>query len=311
MGAFYNVKEQSLYTFEDLPYTRFVQDAFLAHELTHALQDQHFNLKRIVKPEEKNKNDDLDLAYHAFIEGDATLLTQIYFTQTLRIGALWDLLTYLFTDNENYNQSPLAIKAQLIFPYAQGAEFVLSIFMQEGWEGINKIYEKLPLSTEQILHPKKYLQYEAPITEWPFPNLEPEFIEHQLIYDNVLGEFMIRIFCDLYLTETSNVSIAAGWGNDRYQIWENNQSGSLDMVWASIWDTPQDALDFFQAMKRIVSIKHPEALLKSDSDHRVIWTESKSGYILLSLKYDRIIYLEINSKYRYERIEGLFFSSVN
>ena len=137
------------------------QKPVMAHELTHALQDQHFNLRRFEKWPDGDS--DAELAAHALIEGDATLAMNLYLAKNpldaLAFGR--SLLTGVST--EQYDQAPRSIRESLIFPYLQGSVWATQVYKRGGWPMVSNAFTRLPLSTEQILHPEKYFQYERPV----------------------------------------------------------------------------------------------------------------------------------------------------
>ena len=137
------------------------QKPVMAHELAHALQDQHFNLRRFEKWPDGDS--DAELAAHALIEGDATLAMNLYLAKNpldaLAFGR--SLLTGVST--EQYDQAPRAIRESLIFPYLQGSIWATQIYKRGGWQMVSSAFTRLPLSTEQILHPEKYFKYERPV----------------------------------------------------------------------------------------------------------------------------------------------------
>ncbi len=64
---------------------------------------------------------------------------------------------------EQYDQAPRAIRESLIFPYMQGSEWATQVYKRGGWTMVSNAFTRLPLSTEQILHPEKYFKYERPV----------------------------------------------------------------------------------------------------------------------------------------------------
>src|SRR4030095_3640220 len=133
----------------------------MAHELTHALQDQHFNLKRF---ENWPKGDsDAELAAHALIEGDATLAMIQYMEKNPLVAlAFIRSLGEQEAASEQFKQAPRALRESLLFPYQEGSAWAKQIYKRGGWDMVSQAFTKLPQSTEQILHVEKYFSYEAP-----------------------------------------------------------------------------------------------------------------------------------------------------
>jgi hypothetical protein len=136
---------------------RVIAEMTLAHELTHALEDQAFELH------EPETSDDLALAHAALIEGSATLLMELYvqrhFTSEETLGSL---LGSAFQDTGDL---PPFLEAQVLFPYVGGESFVNQLVRRAGgrWALVNTAYElRMPASTEQILHPAAYFDADAP-----------------------------------------------------------------------------------------------------------------------------------------------------
>lgn len=136
------------------------QKPVMAHELTHALQDQHFNLRRFEKW--PHGDSDAELAAHALIEGDATLAMTLYMAKNPLVALAFSrsLLTGVAT--EQFNQAPRAMRESLIFPYMNGMEWATQLYKRGGWAMVSNAFTQLPLSSEQILHPEKYFSYERP-----------------------------------------------------------------------------------------------------------------------------------------------------
>jgi hypothetical protein len=138
------------------------QKPVMAHELTHALQDQHFNLQRFERWTDGDS--DAKLAAHALIEGDATLAMTLYMAKNPLVALAFSRsLSALGSSSKQFNESPRALRDTLIFPYFQGMEWATAVYKKGGWKMVSDAYTKLPQSSEQILHPEKYFAYEPPV----------------------------------------------------------------------------------------------------------------------------------------------------
>src|SRR3989449_1421129 len=147
------------------------QKPIMAHELTHALQDQHFNLRRF---EHWPKGDsDAELAAHALIEGDATLAMALYVANNpLRVLLFLKSLGATGMASQELDKAPRALRETLLFPYQQGTDWTRSLYKQNGWDRVSKAFTELPQSTEQVLHPEKYFAHEAPV-KVTLPDIAP------------------------------------------------------------------------------------------------------------------------------------------
>jgi hypothetical protein len=129
----------------------------------------------------------------------------------------------------------------MTFPYLKGIVFCASLTNRGRWTAIDKAYRNPPLSTEQILHPEKYGETPDLPRKIDFTGLDlPE--GWKLAHTNVLGEFQIQ----LLLTRHAGKQAAAGWDGDSYSILES-PSGSLGLVWRSVWDDESEAIEFATA----------------------------------------------------------------
>ena len=216
-----------------------------AHEVVHALQDQHFDLMAI-QADDSVAADDQYLAVSALIEGDATVgQVQYMIEHPMLLVSLQAELADL--DSSELDSAPPFISGTLLFPYDYGATFVSALYEEGGWDLVDKAFTNLPQSTEQILHPEKYLAGEAPIDvaiNDPLPVLGDDWS----IFDvNTLGEYIIQLFLDTGEIRPSDAQQAAeGWGGDTYVV-----AGTEDetvLVWSTEWDSEEDAEEFFRIL---------------------------------------------------------------
>jgi hypothetical protein len=223
------------------------QKPVMAHELTHALQDQHFNLRRF---ENWPKGDsDAELAAHALVEGDASLVMAHYVARSpARIVALMKSMGSSQSGTEQIERAPRALRESLLFPYEQGMKWAQALYKKEGWPLLSKAYKELPQSTEQVLHAEKYFAREAPV-KVSLPDITGALGAgwKRIDYD-VNGEWSYYLILDEFLkSPMESRKAAAGWGGDRYSLYEDPKSGQSCLVQLSAWDTMQDATEFYEA----------------------------------------------------------------
>ena len=229
----------------------------IAHELTHALQDQHFPVvERLIK----SSDDDSDIALSAIVEGDATLSGYAY------IGAGAKELAVLGRALEaemrqkpaGLHGVPQALIEEMFFPYYAGARFLAPLLAEGGWSDIDAVYASPPLSTEQVLHPEKYFTDPDPPTRVDFGELAPLFpADWKEIENNVLGEFMTRVLFEQHLTKDDARTAAEGWDGDRFVAYA--RGAEVAFVWASVWDSESDAEEFIEAYRRLAAKRSPGA----------------------------------------------------
>jgi hypothetical protein len=294
VAGYYDPKAQQFYLADWIELEG--QKPVMAHELTHALQDQHFNLKRFEKWPKGDS--DAELAAHALIEGDATLAMTLYLAKHPMVA-----LAFIRTVQgqqisfEQFKRAPRVLRESLMFPYEQGSTWATQVYRRGGWEMVSKAYSKLPQSSEQILHPEKYFAYEAPV-KVTVPDLKqllgPKW---KLIDTDVNGEWGFYLILDEYLKNTTESKrAAAGWGGDQFVLYENAGSADAFIAQFTSWDTAADAREFFEAyLKRTWKLypdaKATEAISTTERGERHEW-KTASGRGVLELRDSRVLILE-------------------
>lgn len=270
------------------------QKPVMAHELTHALQDQHFNLQRFDKWPKGDS--DAELAARALIEGDATLAMTLYLAKHPLI-ALAFMRSSQDTATEQFEKAPRAVRESLLFPYMEGSTWATEVYERGGWAMVSKAFAKLPQSTEQIMHPEKYFTYEAPV-KLTLPNftraLGPGW--KRIEYD-VSGEWGYYLVLDQFLNDAKlSKQAAAGWGGDRFVIYEGPRKSGLFLAQVTAWDTAADAQEFFDAytkrtVKRIRDVSAFQADTTGADNRRSEWS-APSGNGVIDLRGSRVVILE-------------------
>lgn len=218
-----------------------------AHEYVHALQDQHFDLERIIEQADRANNRDLRLAAQSLIEGDASYVMGQFFRNLLELDSLQVERAYAALPELHINpQLPVVIIDATQFPYRQGHSFVAELVAALGWEGVDKaLREDPPQTTEQIYHPQRYLDDEGALPV-EMPDLSAMVGDGwRLAYDGPVGEFYLRQHLFVMLDERRVNFMASGWGGDRMQIYSNTADDQLQWALVQRWDTAEDAAEFY------------------------------------------------------------------
>jgi hypothetical protein len=216
-----------------------------AHETVHAIQDQHFDLEDMLSSSLEG-NGDGALAVRSLIEGDAMTAEAQYLldNRELALAYLEEVMGIQENDPDLAGDMPGFLIAQIGFPYEHGVEFVQYLYDEGGWELVNEAYTTPPTSTEQILHPEKYLEGEEPI-EVEIEDLSAVLGEDwEEIQADTWGEFgvdTLLVESDLSTRQVRRAS--EGWGGDAYSIMLN-EDNELAVVWQSEWDSERDAREF-------------------------------------------------------------------
>jgi hypothetical protein len=250
VAAFYDQHRHHLVMYEDATLENAQNRVVLAHELTHALQDQHFGLKKL--PLEIKTNDDRAAAASALVEGDATLVMSEFMLNNLSKQMFKDSVLASFTqDMKQLETAPRFLREMLVFPYLRGQEFCAALFGQGGYEAVSAAYANPPTSTAQILHPEKYMANprEEPIAiTWPDTKVNGT----APVGDNVVGEMGLRILFAEWLDAATGERAAAGWRGDRYLYFAPGEA----LVWKTVWANAEEAAEFFEAQKKLLEKRH-------------------------------------------------------
>lgn len=235
VAGYYDPRDRRLRVVEGaVTGTRVVEEMILAHELTHALEDQRFGL------ETTPATDDRTLARTALYEGTATALMYAYvdeqFTTEETLGGL---LSSAFQDTGDL---PPFLQAQVLFAYLGGQQFVAELLRRGDWALVDTAYEvRRPASTEQILHPDAYFDADEPM---PVRIRRVLGGDWERVLAGTWGELQTREL----LGGASRA--AAGWGGDRYELWRRGDDAALVMRWR--WDTPRDEGEFADRLREVM-----------------------------------------------------------
>jgi len=253
-----------------------LQRPTLAHEIEHALQDQHFDLRPFATP---IKDDgDRQTARSALVEGDGTAVMLAFVAQQLGLdtsrspdlmGTLGRKLAAGLAGGSP-NQSPVFTRAPrflretMLFPYFAGLGFVLALTHPAAGEGhgpawarVDAAFRDPPESTEQVMHPEKYLAHEHPVavSDAPLASLSP----WTALRRDVLGELEWKVLLATQMADGEAERAAAGWGGDRLVAYGPAEAGAaagadpeVAVVDLSAWDTEQDAIEAESALRTLL-----------------------------------------------------------
>jgi hypothetical protein len=258
----YDPKAQEFYIADWSPPDE--QRMVMAHELTHALEDQHFHIEawsRAARP-----NEDAELARDAVLEGSAMAAMVDYLMRGTG-RSLKDLPEFdpsmLFGELDMQNtpalkSAPPFLKDALIFPYISGLNFSASVLKNSGWSALSNVFEKPPISTQQILHPAAYKTGKTPSTV-SLPSFDRMLGKDWTKLDeNILGEFGWKEVLKQFLGDDRAKTLAAEWNGDRYATYEQKETKRLMLVTRLHLDSEEHAARFFGQYSEALEKKHTE-----------------------------------------------------
>ena len=240
IAGFYDTKTKKLVVGGSATNPTPLDRVLLAHEYTHALTDQHFDLTHFDDLTEKRKDDEA-LAYLSLVEGDATVLMGTYAQQFLTPSELQQFFNDSGTaPSEALDRAPNVIRESLLFPYQQGVEFVQAILEAGGIDALDRAYADPPTSTEQIIHTSKYTGRRDDPTAVTVPNLARALgAGWKGFTSGGFGEFDMRVLVDEFLSRADATSAADGWDGGRYAAAES--ADGVLVATLTAWDSEAEA----------------------------------------------------------------------
>jgi hypothetical protein len=291
VGGMYNEKTKELLAVEEFRNVDMINAPALAHELRHAIQDQHFHLAALLG--DLSDFDDRKLAVLAALEGDATLVMvhQLGFDPDL-VGDAFspeNLLSFSAMGGAStLSTAPDIVKYQLLMPYVDGMKFSQAIVKMKKWKGLNQVLALRPLSSEQILHPQKYLAREKP--QAVFTVYRPKRGER--VYTGVIGEYYLNV---LLKSGPEIADVASGWGGDLFSLYRDGDSRLL--LWEAQWDSEADCSRFHADFRRFLEKEFRVNFQDGqDKGRPFVAGSSGAGYFFLLRDGARMFYARSNDR---------------
>jgi len=251
-----------------------------AHELYHGMQDQYFDLE-VYLPQDSKLDGDRLLARQAVVEGEATYIHSLWAVRkmlntmpsrelmapAIRMQADMTIDQLRGVVGESAKEAmaqiddiPPFILETLLGNYLKGAAFIFAV-QEQGWPAVETLFRAYPpQSTEQILHPEKWLAHEGPATiHWPDFARVRELRDWQLLDDDVVGEIQWRIIFNAQGLQDEAESAAAGWDGDRYAVFKRKGSDETLLLLRTSWDSEAEATQFVTAYRRALAVKYEGA----------------------------------------------------
>jgi hypothetical protein len=258
IAGLYDPKTREFYIADWIPIDD--QRMVMAHELTHALQDQHFQIEAWEKA--ARPNDDAELAREAVLEGSAmaAMIDYLLKGKGYSVEDLPAIDPALFagdmSKSPKLQEAPEFLKDGMIFPYFGGLTFSTAILKSAGWNGLSAVFAKPPISTQQIMHPALYKSGKVP-TAVAIPSFQkllgPDWTK---LDENVMGEFGWMEVLKQFLGDAKAKPLAAAWDGDRYVLYEQKQTKRLVLVARLHLDSEEHASQFFEQYSVALEKKH-------------------------------------------------------
>jgi hypothetical protein len=271
-AAFYDYNKKKLFLTESTSTES--QEPVLAHELAHALADQNYNLAKFIR--QGRKSDDGSTARLAVMEGQATWLMSEFLArksgQSLKSSPkMVEMMSKLSDSNGGqypvFENEPLYLRETLVFPYTKGMLFQNAVFQRDGRQSFGEVFDRPPVSTQQIMQPDTYFKGTKPTDpKLPDPKLPRGY---KSLVGGTLGELEHRILLAQYLDEAAADEIAPHWRGCNFELVENKKAGRVALLYAVEWDSDDAARRYFEAYRQVMKKKWKQMTVSSESVDQV------------------------------------------
>lgn len=243
------------------------QRPVLAHELTHALQDQSFDLEKWMKVGDSDiddkenptaediEEDEIDEARQAVVEGQAMVTLMDYMlapvgksllTSPEMANAMKEAMLVGAADSPEFKRAPIFLQQELTFPYRYGLDFEAELLQNGGKEkAFTAVFANPPQSTRQIMEPETYLSGER-MDPMPLPDYKKDFKNYERFDIGSIGEFDVAILVDQYAGAEESKKIYPQWRGGYYYAVrpKGDSTGTLGVMYFSRWSDAESAGKF-------------------------------------------------------------------
>ena len=243
------------------------QKPVLAHELTHALQDQSFNLEKYMKPADADlakkkeittqdiENDEVSTTRQAVVEGQAMVVLVDYMLEPMGLSlknspqvvqGLKDGMLVGTADSVQFRNAPIYMKEALTFPYRYGIDFISDVLIKGGKDkAFAELFRNPPRTTRQIMEPQTYLSGER-LEPMPVPDLRQVFKNYDRFDVGAVGEFDVAVLIDQYAGPAISHTLYPHWRGGYYFAVRprGDPAAPLALLYASRWSDPGKASNF-------------------------------------------------------------------
>ena len=285
-----------------------MQRLVLAHELTHGLQDQNFDLERFLKA--VRPDDDASNARQAICEGHATAAMLQQLMAPLKLEdfptlepLMSEVIHQQYEEFPAFNQAPFFFRFQALFPYIEGMGFMQRGLQAGSWKMLNSLFNDPPTTTKEIFEPQVYFEKQRlPKVSLPHPSPLAGISGLSFLAENTMGELGYYAVLGQLISEEEAKSVAMGWLADRYLLYEKGTAGSspglthdgngYTLVSRTRWSSPEAALAFFRDYHSILARKYPELAPDKRSAADLFIGTAADGQVVLLRKGDECLWAE-------------------
>jgi hypothetical protein len=298
VAGYYDPKTRTVNLLDWVPMEE--QEPVMAHELTHALQDQSVGLQKWMKRGDKDlgaikkdptpadiENDEMDDAREAVVEGQAQAMMFQYamapagrsIVDSPQLLEAMEEQTLTGTPaTKVFNEAPIFLKESMTFPYTYGMEFVVKLMQKVGKEkAFAGALQDPPHTTRQIMQPETYLSGEK-IEPMRVPDFKHDFKDYQKFDIGAMGEFDVAVLIEQYVGKPASKRLCPEWRGGYYYAArpKGDASAPLSLLYVSRWSSPEKAAEFAaiyaeslrQRYKKVAGDPAPEKAAGHDGDSK-------------------------------------------
>jgi len=286
VAGYYDPKTKTVNLLDWVPMEE--QEPVMAHELTHALQDQNINLQKWMKKADKDlaeikhdptpddiENDEMDNAREAVVEGQAqAIMFQYAIAPTghtitnspALVGAMEEETLTGTPSTKVFNEAPIFMKESLTFPYSYGMDFVIKV-LQKGGKGkaFAGVLQNPPHTTRQIMQPETYLSGEK-LEPMHVPDFKHDFKDYQKFDIGAMGEFDVAMLVEQYASKPLSKKIYPEWRGGYYYAAKakSDDAAPLGLLYVSRWSNPETAAEFAGIYAQSLKQRYKKATEQGD-----------------------------------------------
>jgi len=282
--AYYDSKTKTVYLLDWMKPED--QESVLAHELTHALQDQRVNLEKWndQTPNDVSLNahedtdhlakDEIDTAREAVAEGQATAVMvddelKPHGRSLLKDPEVVEFLKQQMADPDNspvMARAPLLLSESLMFPYREGLSFEQDIWMDRGREAaFAGALDKPPSSSWEIINPLEFEKSHVPAVPL-LPDIHPLLDGTYTPYDiGQVGQLDLHILTQLFGGDEAAKNLTPAWDGGIYWAGQLKSAKtpeqmastkSIALFYLSAWKNEESAEAFTQLYANALGRKY-------------------------------------------------------
>jgi hypothetical protein len=305
VAGYYDPKTRTVNLLDWVPIEE--QEPVMAHELTHALQDQAVGLQKWMKKGEKDlgeikkdptpadiENDEMDNAGEAVLEGQAQAMMFQYAiaptghtitTSPALVESMEEETLTGTAGTKVFNEAPIFLKESLTFPYSYGMNFVIELMQKSGKQkAFAGVLQNPPHTTRQIMQPETYLAGEK-IEPMQVPDFKHDFKDYQKFDIGAMGEFDVAVLIEQYGGKPLSKQLYPEWRGGYYYAAKRKPDPRSDsaattplgLLYVSRWSSADAAAEFAGIYARSLKgrYKKTEAAGDPSSDRAAQTADSK------------------------------------